>query len=941
MSSITFSKNRALIVLFATLYLLEWWFASYDFGLTGLDTLYVSQATLEGVNINARVGLFFKVLATGLGLSAVLYILLDRAAHYLRLKNNHLTSVAVISVAGSLLVCGEIYGIKAQKGFDLAMLLMLLLLVLAGLAARFRHLRVLRHDSFISATIFLALSALTTCFFLFNTGFKITNHGIRLFLLFEALFIVALFFIQRATAFRWSYVLGLAKPIVAAPVLLLGVTELVFIVRERADLVLPHQLLYLLVVVAVIAIPVIRHFAFREKRTFKLQSVSRFYAVVGMLAFLLMVVYDPLKHQDTELFELANPANAIMRIFAFAEIPLLDFMSSHVLSEQVTGIIYSLLNGYKANLDFTVYGFIYTLGFYFLAWRFLRDVIGSSALAVLFLLVFPFTHVVFSIHLFYGVIVLFTMRHAIQHQSTLSYLFVILAMAGLMFWRLDTGSAAIMASMAFLPVLFITQRRAPNWKSLGVATLISAAGFGVAVIIAMILRSPEQFITNLQSAVHYAKAQQAHGYPIIAGGTNQQIYNYHVLMPAVAALASMLIARLLWVRHQFLSERQRFTLLSSLFLFLITLMNFQRGLARHSFAEGSEMFVASTFFLASALLLLYFVGSVTPSGRFMSLICLCFFLFIGLKYFRIPTGDAMTTAYLSRPSVIGLDMGLTAANYEGRIVPDKDFNERNHNAFRQFLDQNLSEEQTFLDFSNTPMLYNYCQRRVPAYFCQNLQNTVDDFLQLGHIARMNPQQVPVAVYSHYPPNGADALDYLPNVMRHYLIAEYIFKHYQPFSVINKRSIWTAKQQSFQWKDRVEDTIAGLPKTYDYKKAAGYIYDFLEKEQWQDMELIKTVDLVGIDSPTVISLADVADESHLFLSIEIENGDEVRQAAAEIVGRDTTLGGFTFEVANGTQGYTLRLTNLYQWHVEQARELSLFLAPGMRAKKIMIYKDLRL
>ncbi|MFW6351615.1 MAG: hypothetical protein ACOC2E_04460, partial [Bacteroidota bacterium] len=82
--------------------------------------------------------------------------------------------------------------------------------------------------------------------------------------------------------------------------------------------------------------------------------------------------YDPFPFQTTETFELANPANSLLRIFEYNQIPFFDFLSSHNLSEQWYGVIHSLIFGFQPNLDFLVYRFFNHLVFVFVLYIFLK-----------------------------------------------------------------------------------------------------------------------------------------------------------------------------------------------------------------------------------------------------------------------------------------------------------------------------------------------------------------------------------------------------------------------------------------------------------------------------------------------------------------------------------------------------------------------------------------
>ena len=75
------------------------------------------------------------------------------------------------------------------------------------------------------------------------------------------------------------------------------------------------------------------------------KQVSLYYAPSVLLTFLLFTIYHPIIDQSTEMFELANPSISQMRIFAFSEIPFVDFMSSHMFSEQFYGLLYNFIFG--------------------------------------------------------------------------------------------------------------------------------------------------------------------------------------------------------------------------------------------------------------------------------------------------------------------------------------------------------------------------------------------------------------------------------------------------------------------------------------------------------------------------------------------------------------------------------------------------------------------
>ena len=72
-----------------------------------------------------------------------------------------------------------------------------------------------------------------------------------------------------------------------------------------------------------------------------------------------------------------------------------------------------------------------------------------------------------------------------------------------------------------------------------------------------------------------------------------------------------------------------------------------------------------------------------------------------------------------------------------RYQEDAIFARDNYLELKSFLDKNVPQPATFLDFSNTPMLYFYTQRNVPSYFNQYMQNTVDGYLQRENLKKLS------------------------------------------------------------------------------------------------------------------------------------------------------------------------------------------------------------
>ncbi len=358
----------------------------------------------------------------------------------------------------------------------------------------------------------------------------------------------------------------------------------------------------------------------------------------------------------------------------------------------------------------------------------------------------------------------------------------------------------------------------------------------------------------------------------------QQFYIYHVLFPLVAVFLSMYIVFTLRRRAATGLFPEGFILLASLFLFLLFLANLQRGIVRHGFAERGEIIPVSTFFAGLSLLIVYWSRVGRASAKLAIFYAAAFFLFVLLKFFPLSTDPTLQEIALTGNFFQGSHAAFPQQGIRGRMETDTVFAHENYTDLKRFMDKQLRPDQTFLDFSNTPMLYFYCGRQVPGYFNQNLQNTVDDYLQLELLKQVNPEKVPVVVFANYPRTWLDATDDIPNVMRYYLVAEYIFEHYRPFEVMGNKSIWIAR--SFRPVPVTGNTDTLLAKIDSVQMNllpayTGLYYDKATGPAKKDLQPVRTlaVSELGVaDNALSLTLdSTIQGLKHCYLDIEFDPG----------------------------------------------------------------------
>lgn len=906
--------SSALFLLFVLLKML---FDDFDFRLTEYSTFYISRATLDGISVSQRVSFFYKLCGVCFLLLPILYFTTNRL---LRRIPKAIPAFSYLSISGILLLVSDLLNYHSEGGIKVVAILLVATALIHAFAV-FRHV-----SKAWGALILLSFIFTTNIVFLFNSSRIVVAQIDTIFLLTILFSLVGYYVLVSKFGFRSRSVFASLLALTLSPLLIFISVECHFLLRD-SGIEFPYKWAFVALMLLLLGLSFVLRKRWNVNSDF---LISRYYASAALLSFLILTIYHPIVGQSNDLFELANPANGQMRLFLFGEIPFVDFMTSHMFSEQFYGIVYHLFFGYDGSLDFLTYSFFNSVLFYLLAFCFLRKLFASWVPAIVLSLALPYFNLIFSTHLFYSVLALLACLRVSKSESIKNYLILVLVLVALIVWRLDTGVAALFGSAIFLPLLFIIDQKTPVWKTAGRAMGISVLIALLSVLIAVSVRSVEYISENFKTALHYVAGSQAHGYTTIANEFNHQFFIIHFLLPLLAIVAIFFGVKKLRFSE---SKNGYLALKSGVFFFLVFLANFPRGLVRHGFLEYSDDFYTSTFYLATGLFAISFIKNNRPVVRYVVFSIVSFSAVLGIKYFPLPNQSSPLESYLDEPTLMNFDSEL---NYsDGRVAGSQSFASENYEDLKTFMDTNMDENQTFLDFSNSPMLYYYCGREVPSYFAQSLQNSIDDLSQLNHLSRLDTSRIPVVVYSHMPPNWFDATDGVQNAMRYYLIAEYIYRYYRPSSVINGYSIWTLKKENPVNRVGYDDAI--MTPYYDYGHAASVILKHFE----HDPEAVQEISTVLVQSDIVSIDEKLLGLNSLWLSVRVTENSHDGHVQLALVENGRAVGAAKFFCKKGQQEYMIPLTNFLSWHELSPAQLKFDVSEGVNLESITFYKDLRI
>jgi hypothetical protein len=569
-------------------------------------------------------------------------------------------------------------------------------------------------------------------------------------------------------------------PVIAAIPLLICLSIEVSFIAGSHDINLPYLVPMLLLLILL-------GFVLRKSRLNEWQIATRWTIPLTLAGIAILHIYHPIIDQPTELFEYANKVNPLMR-WQFGELPFVDHISSHLISDYFWSALYASLHGYAPKASMLIYdSFSFILGIlaiYFL----LRQLFPTSKTILWFLLLSP--GLFFILPAYYALVCwpLGLFIRLFNNPTKKNTLWFYLSVCILTLWRLDIGVSLIIASAAgtvFMAVKY------SQWIKIGVLALSIVCLPLMLIGLVFALNYPD----NIEQIIGYFGANQAHGFSVMTLNESNLYWIDYFLLPFVITLI---------VLYNTLADWKKWTSLQG-YLFIASafyLFNLQRGMVRHSFVEGYDTQILSIgWSVLIVQLILWLQNRKKTSANHLMLVVSFTLPFI----FSIAQGKQHKSIFQLQAGFSLKDISLSGMKDVDRLKPSTEF-DLTVKPTIDFLRKNLKSDENFLDFSNSPMLYFYTEKRVPSYFNQYLQNTVSNNLQRINLKLLHRKKPKYVVFSQVPEGYFDNSDGIPNKVRYHLITTFIFKYYQPFDTIGKFRIWelkghkqrTASLPSEQW-----------------------------------------------------------------------------------------------------------------------------------------------
>jgi hypothetical protein len=804
-----------------------------SFILLNFNNRIISGGTIAGIDINARNSFYYQAVVISCISFALFLLLFIYAGHFFKKKNAEELFIfeqkfySVLSLVGIITLLFGLFGDKITTNVVFILCFQFLIILISSLKYLAKYFSWQSLTLYLSNKYFLTwhfLNAFAFMFYLdyFGKSFSIfhashlsRNYVIGFIVNFIIFFAVFLIFTRKknTNVNRVHFLITICSiPIFISPFYLPFANELYLILNQRGIFnVSPRKLLFCLLLASIITIGII--YWFIRKREVTSKSISK---VLGNFYYpFLLVIFVAVLFQPTvtigppiELFESGNPGVTIDQLFRYGKIPILETFNAHALSELYAAVIYALLNGYQKWGSF-LYNYVLDNTLYVIIGYFFMKRLLSNELALLTLMFFPYgilSNQILSQTFCFGMLAAILLFKAAKTPNYKNYLLFGFGLIFTFVWRYDLGASAIPAAIVTLFAFAFIYKKKIYFKKL----VLAGITIGVFWLLAFVLLAELKHISvlpRLKELMAIVSSNQVWGYPTLGDNTKLNFYLYYILAPSLDVISLGYVL----LKVKFYEKCKPEVFITVTYMLLFTLLNVPRGLVRHSIAENTTVYIVSL--LAIPLCALPFITNVKKPllEKYLK------FSIIGFLYsFVVMSGSSQ--ALWNDNSLLGQTVGRfsTFADYGvsnkkiNRFDVSKEYSLQVYQGLKELFDQTMNHNETFIDFSNAPMLYVYTNRETPMYINQTPAFLSDEITQTSFLKEIKNYSIPYVVFPDQ--RGWTNTDGVPNQIRSYRVSEYIYTHFEPFTKLNGFDVWISKAQ----KTAIENKLSNLnhqPKEY--------------------------------------------------------------------------------------------------------------------------------
>lgn len=605
------------------------------------------------------------------------------------------------------------------------------------------------------------------------------------------------------------------------------------------------------------------------------------------------------------IFEFGLTSAVVQQFFDFGKIPFVNIVSAHGFMDVYYEIFYSLLNGYQP-IDCFLWFWITAILIMLAGYFFFRE-LTDGPIAFLLMIFLPLYGILTLNNFIILIAGLFFIRFWRDPQLK-NYIILLIAIVFCFIWRAEAGVSAGLAFLLIAAVLYFKiLKNSPTqiWKTYSGYIFVTAgiSGICAGLYLALCLLTRTAPATAIQSVIQlYIVNDPVGTYAGLFTTYNAQVALEYAIFPLFGLGLVLIFIWIALTRKDYLTP----SLILIAFIAIATLFLSQRGVQRHSLIEG----FATYYFplLACSVSLIWF-----RSRKILSIIFLILILGAGsfiAQYPLTPVQKDLTGNFFDFQ---------TWEHHEPRIIlQESDMDGLDH--LTNYLNSTLQPNETYFDMSNLLLPYTLLRKDYVPEGVQNLEQA-GEWYQNDTIQRLeqNKNQMPIVV------TGGWQIDNVPNEMRTYRIAEYVYQNYRPIGHIDTFDIWL--RDDLDSEKYVNSPLLvqdkSINRNFDLKQLP-YIwgtYDTMNPVSNQPVQNVLFNGEMQVDSNTPAVFTNISPDldktsgNYILVNLKSSTAAEIQMRYGNSTGTPALM---QFETlpSNEPQNYLIRVSAQWDWYSDQ-------------------------
>ena len=944
-SDLSFSPQYLFASVFYSLIIIVSKIKSATFVLHDFKERSISVATANNYDITSRVNLYFHCII--LFITLVFIFSLLQVFIKKKISESEINVLKYTSLIGIIFIVFQALNLKVDETLNLIFCVHIILLIkilfckslkLSDLSDKVKDYELMAFAISISFSLFFLYKEFISIFKL-HYFLNLLN-----FIIISSSIIVCLTnFLLYKLKNRENIILSILKicaPIILIPLITIISNEVYFSLNNKGIFFIKNAYIYLTLISFLFFTVFLKYRKYRKNVDFKFASISKilgnYYFPFFILSLIAFFNYTNFIDTPHDMFELANKSLAVQQFYEFGKIPFINSFNSHTLSEIFFPFIYTFVNGFNG-FSFLAYNFVYPVISYLLVYFIIKKLTKNIYIALFFSLFFPFTETLLPSYFNIIILAIWIICRVVKNQTTWNYFLFLFCLMFLIIWRIDIGVGVILAATVSIVFVLINFKNKIHFKYKYFLKAFLYFLLLIVLLFSIILfYTHGDIIYKIKEVISYINSFQTYGIKELTYNEDSSYFAQYFIFPAfILSLLIYLIVFSKWISIH--NNLHRNTFIIFVFFSIFYLMNFQRGLVRHSFVEQWDTALSSyAFFIISGSVYVFF-NKYNSLNKFILFIVISSLIIFSFKFPK----DSIDN---NNPYQLIIEKTKNLANFESsynkieRVNSDDKYSDSTYVEVCKFFQASLKNDETFIDFSNNPMLYFYSHKENPDYFNQSLICNHNEYLQECFLKNISKYKIPYVVFSKCPETWFDNVDGIPNTIRHYRIAEYIFAHYKPFIILNNYCIWEEKNSS-----HLSDTtlIKNEFKKDDYStrfiemknlKFIPYIwgkYDesFLSNKILIDTKISEKNETINSNCEKRFFFKPIIDKtSGNYLMIKCNSLSSNQVEVIVQYGKDEEKkGSFTFSLVenNSPNNYLIRISSQYNWIANENNWISIY------------------